>query len=77
MLPPVFWLFVASGTAVACASATPAECDELALAKLEASYLREAAALCHGQAYESCDVLPAIREKYREKRRKWVACPEQ
>lgn len=71
-----FWLFIIAGHSYACAAATPAECDEAALAKLEAAYIREAAALCHGQSYESCDVLPAIREKYREKRRKWVACPQ-
>ncbi len=57
----------------------PAEqvrCPDIELAKLEAAYIAEATEACQAQSYDSCDALPALREKYREKRLAWQECQQ-
>lgn len=50
------------------------ECSPHALAAIEAEYINEALTACAGQSYDDCPHLPAIRERYRARRRAWVDC---
>ena len=60
---------------IACGASTerPA-CAPEALAAIEAAYVAEAIAACQGETEETCEALPAIREKYRAKREAWRTC---
>ena len=59
----------------ACAASTPnPACAEARLAEIEAAYVAEAVLACRGQEVETCEELPAIREKYDGLRKEWVQC---
>lgn len=67
-LPLVFAL------ALAACKPSPEPCTELELLELERAYVSEALTACRGQTYDGCAELPAIREKYKQKRAAWVRC---
>lgn len=60
---------------VSCASGpTKPVCAPEQLAKIEVAFVAEATEACAGKTIDTCEALPAIREKYAAKRKEWVNC---
>ena len=70
------FLLHACATLAGCGPTKPACAPEGDLAKIEAAYVAEALEACRGSNYDDCKALPALREKYQQKRDAWARCGE-
>jgi hypothetical protein len=66
--------WIAFGCAGCSSSPEKPACSAEQLGKIEAAFVAEAVEACAGKTYETCEALPALREKYAVKRAAWKDC---